>query len=59
MGHSTNQVGDWQKGKQCFEKVLELNPEDKCSQVYVERCDYLLENGDPKTWDGIWVLTSK
>ena len=58
-GMESYRNGQWQKGRELFEKVLSLNPKDKCSQVYIERCEYLLENGDPDSWDGIWVLSSK
>jgi adenylate cyclase len=52
-------AGEWQRGRDKFATVLKINPDDKCSQVYVERCEYLMENADPKDWDGIWTLTSK
>lgn len=58
-GMECYQAGEWEKGRKHFEHVLALNPDDKCSQVYIERCDHLIKNGDPKSWDGIWVLTSK
>jgi adenylate cyclase len=53
------QTGDWEKGKVMFGNVLELNPEDSCSKLYIERCDHLIKNMDPKKWDGILVMTSK
>jgi adenylate cyclase len=52
-------AGQWQRGRDKFATVLKINPGDACSQVYVERCEYLMENADPKDWDGIWTLTSK
>lgn len=42
-----------------FEKVLALNPKDKGSEVYIERCKHLKETVDPNEWDGVWVMTSK
>ncbi|GGF70040.1 hypothetical protein GCM10011332_25060 [Terasakiella brassicae] len=42
-----------------FKKVLALNPKDKASEIYIERCEHLKETVDPDNWDGIWVMTSK
>lgn len=53
------QAARWKEAKKAFEEVLVLNPNDRCSQVYSERCDHLMENGDPDSWDGVWVLSSK
>jgi len=53
------QAARWKEAKRAFEEVLVLNPNDRCSQVYSERCDHLMENGDPDSWDGVWVLSSK
>jgi len=58
-GMECYQSGEWEKGKTHFGKVLDLNPEDACAKLYIERCDHLIKNGDPENWDGVWVLTSK
>jgi len=42
-----------------FNKTLQLNPKDKASQIYIERCEHLRETVNPDEWDGIWVMTSK
>jgi adenylate cyclase len=51
--------GKWQDARSMFSDVLAMNPADKCSQAYVERCDYLEKNVKPEDWDGVWRLTSK
>ena len=51
--------GKWQDARSMFSDVLAMNPADKCSQAYVERCDYLEKNVKLEDWDGIWRLTSK
>jgi adenylate cyclase len=53
------QTAKWKEARSGFETVLSLNPNDKCSQIYMERCDYLQANVKPKDWDGVWVMTSK
>jgi adenylate cyclase len=50
--------GDWEKARKSFNECLKANPEDKLSNTYLERLDYLKKE-DPKNWDGVWVMTSK
>lgn len=42
-----------------FQKVLDINPKDKASQLYIERCDYYIEHGVPDDWDGVTTMTEK
>lgn len=51
--------GAWDDAIAKFETVLQLNPKDKASEIYIERCQHLKENMKPEDWDGIWVMTSK
>ena len=37
----------------------ELNPGDKVSKVYVERCEYFMANPPDADWDGTWIMESK
>ncbi|SVB23153.1 uncharacterized protein METZ01_LOCUS176007, partial [marine metagenome] len=50
--------GNWEKAITQFKKAQKINPDDKCSNMYVERCG-ILKKRDPKDWDGVWVATSK
>ncbi|MBT5659654.1 MAG: adenylate/guanylate cyclase domain-containing protein, partial [Rhodospirillaceae bacterium] len=50
--------GDWDKGITSFKECLKLNPADKLSDTYIERCQHLKKD-DPKDWNGVWVMTSK
>ena len=50
--------GNWDKAIAQFKKAQKGNPDDKCSNMYVERCG-ILKKRDPKDWDGVWVATSK
>jgi adenylate cyclase len=51
--------GAWDDAIAKFGTVLTLNPKDKASEIYIERCQHLKENMKPEDWDGIWVMTSK
>ena len=42
-----------------FGECLAINPNDKPSQLYVERAEHLKENPPPDDWAGVWVMTSK
>jgi adenylate cyclase len=43
----------------CFHATLALNPADRPSRLYVERCEHFLETPPPPDWDGVWTMTSK
>jgi adenylate cyclase len=51
--------GRWDDAKKLFNKALKGNPDDKCSQMYLERCDYLIANPPEGEWDGVWIFKSK
>ncbi|MGQ0621079.1 MAG: adenylate/guanylate cyclase domain-containing protein [Panacagrimonas sp.] len=44
---------------EAFEQVLELNPEDRPSQIHLERCAYYLDHPPAAHWDGVWTLRDK
>jgi len=48
----------WNKAIASFEAALNMNPNDKLSRIYIERCNRLEEN-PPEHWDGIWIMSSK
>lgn len=50
--------GNWPEGITKFEQALKANPEDKLSNIYIDRCKHLQEN-TPEEWNGVWVMTSK
>jgi adenylate cyclase len=49
----------WDGAIDSFGKCLKLNPDDRLSQIYIERCQLLKENPPPEDWQGVWVMTSK
>jgi len=49
----------WDKAVKSFSETLRLNPEDKLSTMYIERCEVLEKNPPEGEWDGVWRMTSK
>lgn len=58
-GRENYRAGHWDKAIHSFSEGLKLNPGDKLSQIYIDRCKQLKENPPPGEWKGIWVMTSK
>lgn len=42
-----------------FKRALKINPNDKLSTLYIERCRHLKKNPPEDGWKGVWVMTSK
>jgi len=64
LGHFNNGTeyyneGRWNDAIKLFKEALAGNPDDKCSQMYVERCEHLIANPPAGEWDGVWVFTDK
>lgn len=46
----------WDRAAQNFQQVLEVNPEDGASRLYLRRCRALLKNPPQEDWQGIHLL---
>ncbi len=59
--HGTKQyrLGNWDEATEGFKEALNLHPEDKPSQMYIERCKYLKEHSPGDSWTGVWVMETK
>jgi adenylate cyclase len=57
-GRTAYRAGDFAKATRSFAEALRLNPSDKLSSTYIERCD-TLSSAPPKDWRGVWTMTSK
>ncbi|MFQ6612222.1 MAG: CHASE2 domain-containing protein [Fidelibacterota bacterium] len=62
MNHYHQQ--NWKVALKEFEKAKELEAEflfrpTDPSAVYIQRCQYFIENPPGKDWDGVWVMTKK
>jgi len=51
--------GKWDGAIKAFQDACKLNPEDRLSHIYIERCEHLMHNHPEGEWDGVWRLTSK
>ncbi len=50
---------EFAKAKTRFQEVLKLRSDDVPSAMYIERCDLLIAEPPPESWDGVWVMTEK
>jgi two-component system sensor histidine kinase ChiS len=50
---------EFSKAMNCFQQILQINNKDKASQIYIQRCQKLQEQGVPDDWDGVDTLESK
>ncbi|MCF8125285.1 MAG: GAF domain-containing protein [Desulfotignum sp.] len=58
-GRTHYREGTWNKAIRSFTRASELNPHDCLSQMFIKRCNHMLDNPSDKKWDGIWIMTSK
>ena len=49
----------WDQAAGAFREALRLNPADKVSEMYIERCEYFKAHPPEESWDGVWVMKSK
>jgi adenylate cyclase len=52
-------AGRFQQAIASFSQALALNPHDRLSSLYAERCEHYLNHPPGDDWDGIWVLKEK
>jgi len=51
--------GQWDKAIDTFRGAIDLNPQDKLPQIYIDRCEQLKANPPGDEWKGVWVMKSK
>lgn len=49
----------WEDAKLAFQGLLAEMPLDTPSKLYVERCEYFVENPPPENWDGVFNRSEK
>lgn len=50
---------EWEKARSAFRTVLDVAAEDKPSKIYMERCEYFMQNPPAKDWDGVFNRVEK
>ncbi len=50
---------EWDKALAALGEAVAMNPEDKLSQLYMERATWMKANPPGDDWNGVWVLKSK
>lgn len=50
---------NWTKAIGNFEEALKLHPKDRLSEIYIDRCQHLIEQPPADDWDGVWVMKEK
>ena len=48
------QARRWAHAAEAFRAALALNPNDRPSALYMERCEHYHQTPPPPTWDGTW-----
>jgi adenylate cyclase len=51
--------GKWDAAIASFREALLLNPHDKLSEIYIERCETLKASPPEGEWNGVWVMDEK
>ncbi|MFZ4619559.1 MAG: CHASE2 domain-containing protein [Bacteroidota bacterium] len=49
----------WNDAISMFKTVLNTNPDDYASTMYIERCNECKKHPPAKDWDGVYVMTTK
>ncbi len=52
-------LSKWDKAIEAFQETLKLNPDDKLSSTYIERCEHLKKDPPGNGWNGVWVMKTK
>ena len=58
-GRAKYAAQEWAGAVDAFNEALALNPNDKLSTLYIERCDYFKANPPGEEWDGVWTMKTK
>jgi len=58
-GLTEYRTAEWDKAIDAFTEALRLNPDDKLSNMYIERCNSLKKEPPEGEWKGVYVMKSK
>ncbi len=51
--------GQWDSARSAFFECLRINPSDKASDLFIQRCDHLEAYPPEGEWEGVWVMKNK
>lgn len=58
-GYAAYQARDFSAARQEFEIASGIDPDDKLSRKYSDRCSHFQEDPPPPDWDGVFRMTKK
>ena len=47
---------EWKRAEKVFAEILAICPDDRPTQLCLERCEIYGKNPPPEDWDGVWSL---
>jgi len=50
---------EWKAARTAFKSALKIVENDGPSQTYIQRCTEFMESPPPRSWDGVYKLTTK
>ena len=58
-GLAAYQAGEWCRAIDFFRRVTEKYPEDRPAQLFLDRCEELMQAAPEGEWDGVYTMTHK
>jgi adenylate cyclase len=59
QGLSLYRQRDFIAAQHAMMTILQKNPHDGPAGIFLERCEYFIDNPPSENWDGVWVMKSK
>ncbi|MEM7554025.1 MAG: GAF domain-containing protein [Cyanobacteria bacterium P01_A01_bin.84] len=50
---------NFEQAKICFEGAKKFQPQDKATDIHIQRCQNYIETPPAENWDGVWTMKSK
>jgi adenylate cyclase len=58
-GLDSYQQRDWSGAIGHFGDALDAMPNDRPSQIFIDRCRYYSDSPPPENWNGVWIMVDK